>query len=209
MRSFNRFNSSNNRTNTNYFISKQVIEERNKKQKEDEFIKSLDNSDAFPELKNKNTNCEIINNDKNQSTSFIDAMKTKNIKMDNSETINNDAHNYIPPGCVCIQYDKSIKKTVWIYGTDTKPISEKNSMEEAPYFVLKRLVDLQQNRKYDYIRKWGIDEYDKMFMFQNYDYEYFDKLDHQITNDMEKYYQNNTYNYNDFSDLEIASDTDN
>ena len=209
MRVNNRFNSSNNRTNTNYFISKQVIEERNKKQKEDEFIKSLDNSVAFPELQKKITNCESINNDKNQTTSFIDAMKTKNIKMDNNETINNDADNCVPPGCVCIQYDKSIKKTVWNYGRDTKPIAEKKYMEEAPYFVLKRLVDLQQNRKYDYIRKWGIDEYDKMFMFQNYDYEYFDKLDHQITNDMEKYYQNNTYNYNDFSDVEIASDTDN
>ena len=209
MRSINRFNSSNNKTNTNYFISKQVIEERNKKQKEDEFIKSLHSLTAFPELQKKNTTCENINNDTNQTTSFIGAMKSKNIKMHDNESINIDARNYVPPGCVCIQYDESIKKTIWIYGKNTKPIAEKTYLEEEPpYFVLKRLVDLQQNRKYDYIRKWGIDEYDKMFMFQNYDYEYFDKLDHQITNDMEKYYQNNTYNYNDFSDVDIASDTD-
>jgi hypothetical protein len=202
--SFAKYNTSQNTHDnfkTNRFVSKHVNEERNKKQKEDEFIKSLDSLTAFPLLQPIKTEIAINNNsEKSQQITFIEAMKLKN-KEDPIENTNSDD---VPPGCVCIKYDKLTKKTIWIYGKDTTDINaEKKHIEEneEPILIFQRLVDLHQSRKYDYISKWGIDEYEKIFSYQNYDYEYFDKLDEQMEQAMEKYYQKSTYDsrnyYND------------
>jgi len=185
-----------------------MIEERNKKQKEDALIKSLNNSISFPELQKKNNNNNKTN-EPNQSISFINAMKTKNVV--NVKKFEDGDEEDLRPGCVCIKYDKKTKKNVWINGKDATTVSEKMILEEEPYFIIQRLVNLHQNRKHEYIRKWGIDEYDKMFMFQNYDYGYFDKLDDQLNkNDMKKYYYQNLTHYysNDYSDIDIGSDVD-
>jgi hypothetical protein len=213
MKLTNRFNNSNNNNNhfkSNQFLSKQMIEERNKKQKEDDLIKSLDNSISFPELQKKKKYNKT--NEPNQSISFIDAMKTKNVVNVKKFEDGDEEHvENVRPGCVCIKYDKKTKKNIWINGKDTTTVSEKMILEEEPYFIIQRLVNLHQNRKCEYIRKWGIDEYDKMFMFQNYDYGYFDKLDDQlIKNDMKKYYYQNLTHYysNDYSDIDIGSDVD-
>jgi hypothetical protein len=207
----NTTNSIKNNFNTNRFVSKHVNEERNKKQKEAEFIKSLDNLTAFPILqKTTTTKSEYNNNEnneKNQSITFIEAMKTQK-KQIRSEKITTD--DDVPPGCVCIKYDKISKKTVWIYGKNTASsiANEKSGLEEneEPCVVFQRLVDLHQGRKYNHISKWGIDEYEKMFLYQNYDYDYFDNLDDHIQQDMEKYYQNNTYNLHNYNN---DSDNDN
>jgi hypothetical protein len=208
MSSINRFN--NNNFKPNRFVSKHVNEERNKKQKEAEFIKSLDSLTAFPILQKKTTipktDSNNNNNEKNQSITFIEAMKTKN-KENHSEKIN--TYDIVAPGCVCIKYDKISKKTVWVYGTNTTSIAnEKSPLEEneEPCVVFQRLVDLHQGRKYNHISKWGIDEYEKMFLYQNYDYDYFDNLDDQIEKNMEKYYQNTSYNLQNYY---VDSDYDN
>jgi hypothetical protein len=213
MSSINRFNNNNNNNNNNFkpnrFVSKHVNEERNKKQKEDEFIKSLDSLTAFPVLQTtiKNPDSNNNNSEKNQSITFIEAMKTKHSKETPSKKITTD--DVVPPGHVCIKYDKISKKQVWIYGKNTTSITnQKSALEENedPCVIFQRLVDLHQGRKYNHISKWGIDEYEKMFLYQNYDYDYFDNLDDQIEKDMEKYYQNTSYNLQNYY---IDSDYDN
>jgi len=211
----NSLQSSHNNFKANRFVSKHVNEERNKKQKEDDFIKSLDSLTAFPKLQtipkndytNNNNNNNNNDNEKNQSITFIEAMKTKNKESPNGNTTNDD--DVVPPGCVCIKYDPATKKQVWIYGKNASSSNnEKNALEdnEDPCVIFQRLVNLHQGRKYDHISKWGIDEYEKMFLYQNYDYEYFDKLDEQMEKNMEKYYQNTSYNlHNYYND----SDNDN
>jgi len=208
MSSINRFNNNNN-FKTNRFVSKHVNEERNKKQKEDEFIKSLDSLTAFPVLQTtiKNPDSNNNNSEKNQSITFIEAMKTKHSKETPSKKITTD--DVVSPGHVCIKYDKISKKQVWIYGKNTTSITnQKSALEENedPCVIFQRLVDLHQGRKYNHISKWGIDEYEKMFLYQNYDYDYFDNLDDQIEKDMEKYYQNTSYNLQNYY---IDSDYDN
>jgi hypothetical protein len=205
--------SSHNNFKANRFVSKHVNEERNKKQKEDDFIKSLDSLTAFPTLQtipNNDSANNNNNNEKNQSITFIEAMKTKNKEKPNEKITNDD--DVVPPGCVCIKYDEATKKQIWIYGKNTSSINnfnnEKNPLEENddPCVIFQRLVNLHQGRKYDHISKWGIDEYEKMFLYQNYDYEYFDKLDEQIEKNMEKYYQNTSYNLHNYHN---DSDNDN
>jgi len=175
----------NNNNQTNRFVSKQVNDERNKKKQTDNFIKSLDSLTAFPELQIKKK--EYINLDNNKST-FIDAVKM-NIFVTNEENNDNESQKdeTVPPGCVCIKFDKVSNKHIWIYGdnvSNNENIESESVIEENPYFVFQRVTDLYNNRKNEHIKKWGFEEYDQMFMFQNYVYGYFDKLDDE---QIEKY----------------------
>jgi hypothetical protein len=67
---------------------------------------------------------------------------------------------------------------------------EKRKQEEkdfvSPLIVLDGLVDLHFKRQEEYINNWGYNEYEKMFIDPNYDYEYFDKLDAKYEDEMEK-----------------------
>ena len=64
--------------------------------------------------------------------------------------------------------------------TKKKPIVI-NEIEKTEYDLVydtyNFLVDLHDKRTEKYIDKWGYDEWDKMFSFTNYDYNYFDNLD--------------------------------
>ncbi len=78
-----------------------------------------------------------------------------------------------------------------------------NSIEKSPtiyeqdlvYEVFEGLANLHEKRTAEYIENWGQDEWDRMFLFQNYDYYYFDKLD-------EIYAKNNPDSDSDYSDEE-------
>ena len=198
MKTSNRFYNNNNNNNNDFkpnrFVSKQVNEERSKKQKEEEFLKSLHSSESFPELStNKNKNSD--NNESRQRINYMNAMNNDKVKENKHENKNDKTDDLPPTGCVCIQYDEKTKQQVWIYGKNTTSISSEEK-EENPYDVFQRFVNVYQTRKYEYIRNWGFDDYDKMFLYQNYDYEYFDKLDEDIERNMESYYQSNTYSNN-------------
>jgi hypothetical protein len=192
---------------TNRFISKHANEERIKKQKENEFITSLDSSVVFPELGKNNKTCcsDTTSCEKKPNLNFIDTLNNTSKSENIIETNNNQD---IPPGCITIEYDKATHKTIWSYGKNTTKINceevIKSDVDEQPHVVFQRFVDLYQKRKYDYISKWGIDEYDKMFLYQNYDYRYFDKLDDQIEKNMEKIYKYNKIN--DYDDIDIDID---
>jgi hypothetical protein len=175
MNKASRFNSNTN-NQTNRFVSKQVNDERNKKKQTENFIKSLDSLMEFPELQIKKKECIVLDNKK--KTNFIDVIKMSN-SLPNEEKCNEiQNEEAIPPGCVCIKFDKVSNKDIWFYGENaSKNEALESFSEENPYFVFQRMTDLYNNRKNEHIRKWGIEEYHEMFMFQNYDYEYFDKLD--------------------------------
>jgi hypothetical protein len=190
---FNKVESHTEATNSlkNRFIDKNVAMEREKKQIHDKFIKSLECSSEFPELQiNKQdsvtSDSGLLYKMDNQKTNFSDIIKLKN----EDKQCDDKNDDYVPPGCVCIKYDKATKKPFWIYEDNknrTEPItSENKETEEEPYYVIQRLVDLYNKRKNKYINNWGTEEYDKMFMFQNYDYDYFDKLDEMTEKQIKK-----------------------
>lgn len=176
----------NNNNQINIFVSKQVNDERNKKKQTDNFIKSLDSLTEFPELQIKKKESIILNNNK---STFIDAIKMNHLvtNEENRNEIQNEEN--VPPGCVCITFDKVSNKHCWIYGDNVSKNEDVESVIESnPYFIFQRVTDLYNNRKNEHIKKWGIEEYDQMFMFQNYDYGYFDKLDDEQS---EKYSKKN------------------
>ena len=177
-------------------------EEKNKKQKEEDIVKALDISN-FPDLKTSTSSSISKNTKEKDKTSFADMMKnnTQNLEEDgNIICINNEEDEIVKPGWVCIKQDNKTKQPIWVYGNCCSKVDETVTIED-PYYAFERLVTQYQKRKNEYIKTWGYEEYDKMFLFQNYDYEYFDNIDenyddfYKITNTSD--YEYNNYNYLD------------
>ena len=62
--------------------------------------------------------------------------------------------------------------------------------------MLNALASLYDKRTNDYIAMWGYDEWDETFRFQNYDYDYFNKLDELDNIEYEKELQDEEYSDN-------------
>jgi len=148
-------------------------EEKIKKKKEEE-IKILTNKDNFPELNMSFSK----SNPNNCVTDNIYFNKLLNISETSSVPLKSQIkkpNNIIPDRLVCIQLDDKDKN-------------------EDPYTVMSRLVKLYKNRRSDHVKKWGIDEYEHMFMFPNYDYQYYDKID-EIYDYYNDSYKDYSYEY--------------
>jgi hypothetical protein len=130
---------------------------------------SLDN---FPELM-----AQEIDTNKQQanSVSFLDKLNVEIIKEEDNN-VDVDFKN-LKPGWQSIKRDLKTGETI----IKSKSIVQSNYKEktdlEITYILLNRLSYLHEKRTNDYIDKWGKDEWENVFRFPNYDYEYFEKLD--------------------------------
>ena len=171
-----------------------------KSAKENE-IKILTNLDNFPQLKSssiKKVSCEKNENNSNYCNKLLNIIDSSSINnkttLDCNGSGDDDDHENIPEGCVCIKLDKKENKFKWTTknGVINDNVSNKETYKsikddyDNPYNVMSRLVKLNKLRRNDYIRKWGFDEYEYMFMFPNYDYEYYDKVDEVYDSDFDK-----------------------
>jgi hypothetical protein len=162
-------------------------------------IKILTNLDNFPQLKSssiKKTQGENNNNNYcNKLLNIIDSSSIKNkTTLCCSGSGDTDDDENIPEGCVCIKLDKKENNFKWITknGVINDNVSNKETYKslkddyDNPYNIMSRLVKLNKIRRNDYIRKWGLDEYEYMFMFPNYNYEYYDTVDELYDSDFDK-----------------------
>lgn len=188
------------------------IEDKIKKAKENE-IKILTNVENFPELKtctkkeqttidycedNKKYYSKLLNI--NSDLSLINAVHNEKIRGSHND---DDDDENVPEGCVCIKFDKKENKIKWVYGKglNTITIEDINDNYENPYIVMSKLVKLNKIRRNEHIRKWGIDEYEYMFMFPNYDYKYYDRVDEVYDYDYDCHFEHNnpsSYYYEDY-----------
>ena len=72
--------------------------------------------------------------------------------------------------------------------------------------IINDLSLLYEKRTNEYKELWGEDEWERMFIFPNYDYEYFDKLDEVYEDEQSKL---NEQYYNDYNDYHDYEDSDN
>ena len=168
----------------NFFDPKKESERRlreEQKKKEDEIEKkrkereeALSDSN-FPEL--NVIKVHVVKEKKGKS--FSDKVKEEQ----KVEIIETPVEEYIQPGYVVISRDKNTNKIIYKYGEQME-----NSYEEdySPNKVFECLVELYEKRKENYIELWGEDEYEKQFRFQNYDYDYFDRLDQEYEDELER-----------------------
>jgi len=106
--------------------------------------------------------------------------------------------------------DKKVKSLV--DETNYSPLSSylipasRSTRPAQPAEIMKALAEKYDKWKADYIRDYGIDEYEHLFRFPGYDYEYFDKLDEawnlelqaqQELEDEKEREQNEEYDYDE------------
>jgi hypothetical protein len=133
-------------------------------------ITDISNLSDFPKIIVSNNKMNKSVNKKKQDTSFVDI-----VKKNNPMTVDNSLQ-YVKPGWVSISKDVKTNKIIYHEGAS---LSDRNKDENNCESLLNSLVVLYNNRKSQYIKMWGKDEYEKMFQIPNYDYEYFDKLDNE------------------------------
>jgi hypothetical protein len=151
-----------------------LIEEKMRKSKEDE-IKMLTNVDSFPELKPAKTlikKTDVRVPMKNTELNYISKIVNDKDCSENVSKINEN-NDYVKPGWVCIQLDKVTNNFVWTYGENTLNNNNNNDGDdddddddEDPYVVFSRLTEMWDNRRMDYIKKWGIADYERNFMLE-------------------------------------------
>ena len=155
------------------------MEERNKElekiKKEREREEALKETN-FPELiqeksKPKPTQLSTVN--------FLDKLKQS---IDNTNPIQNPTlKNRIKPGWVCMEKAKDSNQVIYTYGEQTYFPREKQ-----PIDVLNALVELHEKQIKQYDSLWGEGAYNEKYKSPYYDYEYFDRLDEQYEDEMEK-----------------------
>ena len=148
-----------------------------------------------------------IINDTSSEKSFINTLK-KEIKITHVET---NEEEKTPDGWVSFKYEKSNSP---LFGQNLKVINkviiinnENVENKNEAFETINNLCSLYEKRRNEYIKLWGEDEYNEMFISPNYDDTYFDKLDEKYeieqqklneqysNNDDDNYYYDNTYIY--------------
>jgi hypothetical protein len=153
-----------------------------KKIRETEMQKSL-TIENFPDLvKNKKTE----NTQQALQTGFID--KVKFVK---KVTSTNEKVNHIKPGWVEVRRDPITRQIITTRNPIPGNTSDDDYNDDNEINVLHALVALHEKRTKEYIDLWGYETWEKMFRFPNYDYEYFDKLDEEYEEKMEKWREEN------------------
>jgi hypothetical protein len=195
---FNSFNSYENRPRRPVIsdfesIKSKELREKKEKERQDE-LKIIEEKETqkslaienFPDLLVKNNNNNKMTENKITEnkplvlqTGFID--KVKIVK---KVTNINEKVSHIKPGWVEIRQDPITRKLI----TASNPIPNYTSDDDnSDINVLHALVALHKKRTKEYIDLWGYDKWEEMFRFPNYDYEYFDKLDEEYEEEMEKW----------------------
>jgi hypothetical protein len=164
----NNNNSRNNNNNNNNNNNSRSLYLRDENVKKDIILVAED----FPEL------CapKLINNTLINLVSFSDKLKTE---IKHEEKINLDIDidlelKNLKPGWTLLKYDTESRKIIIKTKDCTLLKSQVKSDNEKIY---DSLVDLHKKQTEDFIELWGYDEWEKTFIFPNYDYEYFDRMD--------------------------------
>lgn len=168
----------NNRQRDNNINSFKFTENINNKKVNNE-IKIIE--EEFPEL----SSLKQHNFDNNTNTNINKNINTKvyknlfHCKDEDKNNINYIQEEFIPDGCICISYNKTNGKIEYKKGK-LEHIKKRNTHD-----VMNDIAKFYEKRKNEYINSWDLDTYEDTFLFKNYDYNYFDKLDIQYEIEME------------------------
>ena len=157
-------------------------------------------AEDFPEL------CapKLTNNIPTNLISFSDKLKTEikhEEKIDLKMYIDLELEN-LKPGWSLLKYDPESRKTIIKTKDCIHLLEQVKSNNEKIY---DSLVELYKKQTEDFIELWGYDEWEKTFIFPNYDYGYFDRMnqlyaeeeeERELENLANEYEYEYDYNYN-------------
>ena len=117
-------------------------------------------------------------------TSFSEKLQTVLIKSSSSPSVEEDTdYKNLMRGWTLIKSD--INKNIVIQSKDNSSLELEKTDNEIAFEVFDTLVEVHEKSRDEYIEMWGYEEWEKMFTFPNYDYEYFVKLDELYNEEME------------------------
>jgi hypothetical protein len=132
----------------------------------------------FPDLSKPKS--DILESTKSGSEKiYKDLFNMKDENKENKDDVK--IEEFIPDGCICITYDKINRKINYKQGKMNNNYNKFHTQE-----AMNKIAKFYAKRKNNYINLWGLDTYEETFLFKNYDYEYFDKLDIEYEIEMEK-----------------------
>jgi hypothetical protein len=185
----NNYNNNNNNNNKNNYNN--IKNNKNELKEKSKIIKEpIFSIESFPMLPPKENILEskILNN----SMNYLEKMKTS-VDEEKNELMVDMEYENLEPGCLLIKRDPLTNKIIHKYKkgnyTDEKYL-EKDLSEELSNDlinnnrIINTLVELYDKRTEEYIELWGHDDWEKMFRFPNHDYEYFDKLDELLEEEL-------------------------
>ena len=151
------------------------------------------NDTNFPTLIPNNAKAPTNAKIQSENTNFIEKLTSVIVEKEQEE----DPEEYILPGWLVMKRDKETNKIIKRYGETT--IFKKTNA--TCYEIIEKLAFLHDKRTEDYKNTWGQDEYEKMFRFPNYDYDYFERLEQEYEEELEqlreyellKYYMEEDY----------------
>jgi len=165
------------------YCSRRINEEKFKKDEEkrvkEENIKKALAPESFPDFISNLITIKPVN----YTASFLEKLQFVVINNDTAKTDIDLDYKNLEPGWALIKRDDTTNKII----VKKKIYLEVNTLEETDNIdILDALVDLNEKRIHRYIELWGYEEWEKMFRFPNYDYEYFDKLDELYYQELEE-----------------------
>jgi hypothetical protein len=107
----------------------------------------------------------------------------------------------LAPGWASLKKDPTSNKIIWRENKtfNTNPVEK--SENEIATEAFNALVELYNRRDEEYIDTWGYEDWERMFRFPNYDYDYFDKLDELADYELEQDENNqDEWNETDYND---------
>jgi len=148
----------------------------------------------FPELISINEKKSSSDNKMNFANIIKNIEIVCDVKKDEenlNEENTDEEYKNLKPGWTLLKRDKITGKTIIKHKPTDREIEEEKlrrekTDNEIAYDIAKRLAELYEKRTDEYIELWGYDEWERLFRFPNYDYEYFDKLDEKYAQEMDE-----------------------
>lgn len=188
------------KTNNKYYSDDRLKDDRKReadRKIKEEQIKLVLTIENFPELAPKvGQNISTTNGTINYA-SLSEKLTTSVVENKVTSNVDIDYKNLLP-GWSIIKKDID-KNNITI---KTKPLKESilEKNNDNNFQLLNALVELHENRTSEYIENWDYDEWEKMFKFPNYDYNYFDKLDELYYAELEsEFSEGDEDDYNDMN----------
>jgi hypothetical protein len=163
--------------------------EEERRLKEENTIKSLA-PESFPDLISKPVNFIPPN-----YTSFSEKLQSLVIN-NNDDKIRVDLdYKNLSQGWSLIKRDEKTNKIII---KKKEPLGLIHIDESDGFKILDAFVELHEKRNNEYIDMWGYEEWEHMFKFPNYDYDYFDRLDELYYQEMENEESEEDVDYDEY-----------
>jgi hypothetical protein len=187
----------------NSAFREQQIAINEQKRLEEEREKNL-SAESFPELISMTKN--LTKEPNNNMPSFLEKITMEVEKKQEDKSEKQLLTETLKPGWTMFTYDKETNKTSVIEKRIIRNEEKILNELDIRYNVFGALANLHENRRQEYIDNWGEDEYEKMFIFPNYDYHYFDKLDEKYEEELINYNNAVRQQYDDYDECDYYED---